>query len=71
MFDSDHPFSWYQVRPEALEALLAPRGFGRRTVTGHTQEFLRVSEYRADGSVREVAQGVEIPHFTLVAERGK
>jgi hypothetical protein len=57
------------VRPELLEALLAPRGFGRRTVSRHTQEFLRVSECPADGSVREFAQGVEIPHFTLVAAR--
>jgi len=70
MFDSDHPFSWFQVRPELLDALLAQHGFAERTLRWHAQPFIDVVDYLANGTIRETQNGNEIPHFTLVARRG-
>jgi len=60
MFDSDAAYSWYQVKPPLIEAVLSRMGFGRFQRTFHKQFFI----HDATGADR----GMDVPHFTITAE---
>jgi len=67
-FDKDNPFSWYQVKPPLLEAFLKRMGFADFHLSRHTQLFAMDVDHTSGGP-RGRAAGVEIPQFTLTAER--
>jgi SAM-dependent methyltransferase len=65
-----HPFAWHQLKPRYLLALLGEMGFADLSVSHHTQLFLSDVVY-SEGERRDVnfGDGVQIPHFTIVARR--
>jgi hypothetical protein len=67
-FDKDNPFSWYQVKPPLLEAFLRRMGFMDFQISRHSQLFVEDVDHTSAGPRGRMA-GVEIPHFTLTAER--
>ena len=68
-FDNDNPYTWYQVKPRLVEAVLARMGFTRLVRTNHTQ--LLIENVVHDPKLGGVGQkmSVEAPHYTIVAHR--
>jgi SAM-dependent methyltransferase len=69
LYEGDHLFSWYQVKPRLIEAILERMGFGDVRREWHEQLLVRsVQVSRRDGmSVR--SPHVMVPHFTVMARR--
>ncbi|BBK38594.1 hypothetical protein STAQ_36720 [Allostella sp. ATCC 35155] len=68
-FDKDNPYVWFQVKPILIEAVLRRLGFGNFCISHHTQRFVEDAEHRGDGSPIGRRTDVDIPHFTVTAER--
>jgi SAM-dependent methyltransferase len=65
----DNPYSWYQVKPPLVEAILTRMGFKRFVRTDHTQIMLENVEHDPKlGGIGRKLQ-VEPVHFTIVAYR--
>ena len=68
------PFSWYQVKPPLLRAVLEDLGFADIVQTRHHQLFVEQTVHN-DGAaptgerVGEEGRGVLVPHYTITARR--
>jgi len=71
LFDSHNPFSWFQVTPALLTALLDELGFPDQDVTRHEQLLVEDVDYSAGaaGPQTRAWGGVPVPHFTVTARR--
>lgn len=68
-FDNDNPYTWYQVKPRLVEAVLTRMGLPKLARTSHTQLLVENVEHDARlGGVGKKMQ-LHAPHYTIVAER--
>lgn len=68
-FGGDHLFSWYQVKPPLIKAVLSRMGFGECTVEFHTQTFLKGVTRLAEAGPVGQPRGIQVPHFTVIGKR--
>jgi hypothetical protein len=69
MYDLPHFFSWYQVKPGLLQAILRRWDFSDQTLTWHTQTILQGHQFTDDGASSWEMYGVPARHYTLSARR--
>lgn len=67
--DQKNPFSWYQVKPPLVEAVLTRMGFTKFVRSDHTQ--LLIEDVKHDPTLGGVGKkvGIEPIHFTIVGYR--
>ena len=71
LFESNNPFSWFQLTPPLLTALLDELGFTDQSVTRHEQLLVEDVDYSGGASRPQTRAwgGVPVPHFTVTARR--
>ena len=63
------PFSWFQVTPPLVVALLTELGYDTQRVTRHEQLLLEDVDYETGQGKPRRWDGRPVPHFTVVGSR--
>jgi hypothetical protein len=69
LFESEDPYTWYQVKPPLIETVLARVGFGPCAREDHTQRMVQHVQHTAESGPIGREYVVDVPHFTLTASR--
>jgi hypothetical protein len=68
-FGGNLTFSWYQVKPLLIKAVLSQMGYGEFTVEHHTQLLVKGAKQLTETASMGQRQGIQVPHFTVIGKR--
>lgn len=69
LFEGSAPYSWFQVKPPLVSALLAELGLTDQRLTRHEQLLVEDLDYGTPSPRRREWGGLAVPHFTITARR--